>query len=196
MTLEQQYCSSTVPNTKLDVEVQDLIQRWEILSNEMNCFEQKHRSYLSKLEEIEKLKKEHRKEFNLIQKQVNYLSKLIESHQGRRRISQMKTTMKTINKIESLRTRRESGKKLETCEERRIRLQKIHENLIKQRSNYLERITYTLPQPSERYLRIILGSDLPVSILDKSAQWRYKESYERFKLVFIKRQSMRESSIF
>jgi len=179
MTSQEQHYSSNLPIMGLDVEVQDLIQRWEILSNEMNSFEQKHRIYLSQLEEIEKLKKEHRKEFNIIKYQVNHLSKLIESHQALKNIPNEE---QTIHKIESLRTRRESGKKLETSEERRIRLQKIHENLIKQRSNYLERIAYTLPQSSERYLRIILGGDLPVSILDKSDQWRYKESYERFKL--------------
>jgi hypothetical protein len=165
-----------------DIGVQGLIQRWEILSNEVNLFEQNHQIYLSKLEEIEKLKKEHRKEFNIIQKKVNKLSKLIESHQSLKTIPDDEQTIQTIDKSELSRTHRENGKEIETSEERRIHLQKIHEDLIKQRSNYLERIAYTLPQPSEQYLRIILGGDLPVSILDKADQWRYKESYERFKL--------------
>ncbi len=174
--------SSNVPTTSFDVGVQGLIQRWETLSNELNFFEQKHQIYLSKLEEVEKLKKEHRKEFNIIQEKVNRLSKLIESHQLTKTASDDEQTMKIIDKTELPRTRRESGKKDETPEERRIRLQKIHGDLIKQHSNYLARIAYTLPRPSEGYLRIILGSELPVSILDKADQWRYKESYERFKL--------------
>jgi len=86
------------------------------------------------------------------------------------------------DKSELLRIRRDSEKKNETSEDRIIRLNTIREHLIKQRSDYLKRIKYTLPQQPERYLRIILGSELPVSILDKSEQWKYKESYERFKL--------------
>ena len=182
MISQQQYSSpivSTMGNND-DDHVQNLLQKWEILSNETNIFEQKHRNYLSQLEEIEKLKKDHRKEFNKIQQQVNHLSKLIELHKAGKNVPNKEQQI--INKAEPIRTHRENGKNSGTPEERRIRLQQIHEQLIKQRSNYLERITYTLPQSSERYLRIILGGDLPVSILDKSDQWRYKESYERFKL--------------
>jgi hypothetical protein len=182
MISQRRRCSSAAPSTTFDVRVQDLTQQWETLSTELNSFEQKHRIYLSKLEEVEKLKKDHRIEFNHIQKKVDNLNKLIDLHQTSQVVSDDERTLKTIDKPKLSRTRRESVKKAETSEEPRIRLQKIHEDLITQRANYLKRITYTLPQPSERYLRIILGGDLPVSILDKSDQWRYKESYERFKL--------------
>lgn len=177
--MEQQHHNSTILPTSSDTKVQDLIKKWDTLSNELNYFEQKHQIYLSKLDEVEKLKKEHRNEFNIIQKKVNQLNRLIESSQT---LNKVEENSKIISKTEQVRIRRESGKKSETSEERRIRLQNIHGNLLKQRSKYLERITYTLPQSSERYLRIILGGDLPVSILDKSDQWRYKESYEQFKL--------------
>lgn len=139
--------SSAVPTSKFDSQTQDLIQQWENLSNELNTFEQNHRVYLSKLEQIEKLKKEHRTEFNRMQKKLHHLNKSIEKHP-------QSTDLLDV----------------------------IHRDSLKQRSNYFKRIAYTLPQSSERYLRIILGSELPVSILDKSDQWRYKESYERFKL--------------
>ncbi|UJR21071.1 hypothetical protein I4U23_024171 [Adineta vaga] len=86
------------------------------------------------------------------------------------------------NNSDLLCIRRDSEKKRETPEERLTRLSTIHEHLTKQRSDYLKRIQYTLPQPPEIYLRIILGSELPASILDKSEQWKYKESYEQFKL--------------
>ena len=144
--VKQRHRSSTILRTPSDVRSEKLIQQYETLLNELNSFEEQHRIYLSKLEEVEKLKKEHRNEFNTIQKKVNNLN-----------------------------TRKDSI-------ERTLCSKDIDEDLIKQYSNYLKRITYTLPQSSERYLRIILGSDLPVSILDKTDQWKYKESYERFKL--------------
>lgn len=55
--LQQRRHSSIVLTTSHDVGAQGLIQKWETLSDELNCFEQKHRIYLSKLEEVEKLKR-------------------------------------------------------------------------------------------------------------------------------------------
>ena len=174
---------STISSTAFDAEAQDLIQRWETLSGEMDSFEQKHQAYLTQLENVEKLKKDHRIEFNKIQGKIKSLNHLIDVHQSLIVISDDDNTTKTpANKAELLRVRRDSEKSKETPDERTIRLSTVREHLIKQRSDYFKRIKYTLPQPPERYLRIILGSELPVSILDKSEQWKYKESYERFKL--------------
>ncbi|CAF2947159.1 unnamed protein product [Rotaria sp. Silwood2] len=174
---------STISSTTFDSEAQDLIEKWEVLSIEMDSFEHKHQTYLTKLEEIEHLKKEHRLEFNQIQAKIKSLKQLIDIHKSLIIIpdDQQENKLKK-DKSELLRIRRESEKRGETPEERSIRLNTIHEHLIQQRSDYFKRIKYTLPQPPERYLRIILGSELPVSILDKSQQWKYKENYEKFKL--------------
>ncbi|CAF0968704.1 unnamed protein product [Rotaria sp. Silwood1] len=174
---------STISSTTFDSEAQDLIEQWENLSIEMDSFEQQHQTYLTKLQEIENLKKKHRLEFNRIQEKINNLKQLIDIHKSLIIVPDDKQENKIKkDKSELLRIRRESEKREETPEERVIRLNTIHEHLITQRSDYLTRIKYTLPQPPERYLRIILGNELPVSILDKSQQWKYKENYEQFKL--------------
>jgi hypothetical protein len=175
---------STISSEAFDVEVQELIEQWESLSSEMDKFEQDHQNYLKQLQNVEKLKKEHRIEFNKIQSKITNLNKSIDVHQSLIVISNdnEQSNKTTKDKSDLLRIRRESEKQNETPEERIIRLDTIREHLIQQRSDYLKRIKYTLPQPPERYLRIILGSELPVSILDKSEQWKYKESYEQFKL--------------
>jgi hypothetical protein len=172
---------STISSEAFDAEAQDLIEQWECLSSEMDKFEQNHQIYLTRLQEIEKLKKDHRIEFNRIRSKITNLNKSIDVHHSLIVIPDDNLPT-TKDKSNLLRIRRESEKQNETAEERIIRLNTIREHLIKQRSDYLKRIKYTLPQPPETYLRIILGSELPVSILDKSEQWKYKESYERFKL--------------
>jgi hypothetical protein len=167
---------------KADAGAEEFIQRWESLSSELSSFEQNHRIYLAKLEEVEKLKKVHRKEFNQIQAKVNHFNKLINRHQSVKIISDDQITSTRLDKTKLLNTRYETEGKAKMPEECKIYLENIRENLITERLNYLKRITYTLPQSSEQYLRMILGGDLSVSILNKSDQWQYKESYERFKL--------------
>ncbi|CAF1473837.1 unnamed protein product [Adineta ricciae] len=148
-------------NGTFDAETENLIQQWGELSDEINTFKEDHQKYLSQLETIEKLKNEHQIQFNKLEKKIQHLNESIDIHQS--------LIILPDNDNEKL-------------EERLIRLGTIREYLIEQRSNYFQRIQYTLPQPSEIYLRIILGSQLPVSILNKSEQLKYKESYEHFKL--------------
>lgn len=50
------------------------------------------------------------------------------------------------------------------------------------RNNQLLRFRDTLPKNGELYLRIILGS-LNVNLIEKDARLKYKEEYERFKLI-------------
>jgi hypothetical protein len=176
---------TTISSDAFDAEIQDLIEQWERLSSEMDKFEQNHQNYLTQLQNVEKLKKEHALQFKQIRSKITNLSDSIDVHKSLIVIpndDQSNKTTTTKDKSNLLRIRRESEKQNETAEERIIRLDTIREHLIKQRSDYLKRIKYTLPQPPEQYLRIILGSELPVSILDKSEQLKYKESYERFKL--------------
>ena len=173
---------TTISGDVFDSEAQDLINQWENLSKEINSFEEQHRNYLSQLEEIEKLKKQHATEFRKIQSKIQNLNGSIDVHQSLIVIRNDDSSNTRKSNSDLLRIRRDSEKQNETTEDRIVRLHTIQEHLIKQRSDYMKRIQYTLPQPPERYLRIILGSELPVSILDKSEQWKYKESYESFKL--------------
>jgi len=53
---------------------------------------------------------------------------------------------------------------------------------ILRRKAQLSQMEDSLPRPSGRYLRIILG-DINVSILDKDEKYKYKGKYERFKLI-------------
>ncbi len=109
-TSQRRLRSSTVLITPFNARVQDLIPQRETLSNESNSFERKHRIYLSKLDELKKLKKEHRNEFSIIPKKVNNLNKLIKSHQSPKTISSDEKTIITIDKNELSGTRRESDK--------------------------------------------------------------------------------------
>lgn len=173
--------SSSSSSVGLVDPAKELVDRWEILSKELDQFKERHRQYLSRLDEIEKLKKEHQKEFHRIDHQMEVLTLGITQYQKSSPL--LTTALKAKSQsVDSLRIRRESEKKTETSEERWNRLEGIRGHLFSQREEYLRRIQYTLPQSPERYLRIILGSELPVSILDKADQWKYKESYEEFKL--------------
>ena len=154
----------------------ELVRGWESLSREFDHFEEAHRHYLSRLEEIEKLKKEHRKEFYRIEQQMKKLSQAINKSQGSSSSSSKTTTKKKKKTSPSVDS---PSVGIEGSDEP---LQEIAENLLPERKEYLRRIQYTLPQSPERYLRVVLGSELPVSILDKSAQLKYKEGYEKFKL--------------
>lgn len=50
------------------------------------------------------------------------------------------------------------------------------------REKQLHEIEQTLPKPNGTYLKIILGN-VNVSILNKSDKFKYKDEYEKFKLV-------------
>ena len=131
---------STISSAALDAEANDLIQQWEILSKEIDSFEHNHQNYLAKLEEVEKLKKEHRIAFKKIQTKVNNLNKSIDVHQSLIVIpDDDKQNLKSKDKSELLRIRRESEKKNETPEDRRDRLSSICEHLTKH-TDYLKRI--------------------------------------------------------
>lgn len=50
------------------------------------------------------------------------------------------------------------------------------------RKAQLYEIEQTLPKPNGTYLKIILGN-VNVSILDKEEKFKYKNEYEKFKLI-------------
>ncbi|XP_065160729.1 transmembrane protein 120 homolog [Atheta coriaria] len=61
------------------------------------------------------------------------------------------------------------------------KIKELEENLIKQ-SAHLYHIEQTLPKQNGVYLKIILGN-VNVSILNKEEKFKYKDEYEKFKLI-------------
>jgi len=53
---------------------------------------------------------------------------------------------------------------------------------IHRRNAQLDQMKNTLPKPSGKYLKVILGN-VNVSILDKTEKFQYKDQYEQFKLI-------------
>ncbi|XP_015597271.1 transmembrane protein 120 homolog isoform X2 [Cephus cinctus] len=70
-----------------------------------------------------------------------------------------------------------SLKQLHACETR-----KALDKDMTRRKEQLHEMEQTLPKPNGRYLKIILGN-VNVSILNKNDKFRYKDEYEKFKLV-------------
>ena len=136
---------SRVSSTEFDHEAQNLLEQWEVLTCEMDEFEHKHQTYLTKLQELESLKRQHRIELGEIKKKVKCLNHLIDVHQSLIIIPDgVKQTSTAKDKSELLRIRRESEKQEETPEKRELRLKTVSEHLIKQRSDYLRRIKYKI----------------------------------------------------
>ncbi|CAF1633077.1 unnamed protein product, partial [Didymodactylos carnosus] len=172
---------NTISVGEFDSKAQVLIAEWEQVAKELELFESKHKKYLEKLENVENLKITHCQEFKKIQTKINNLKKSIDKNKSLIIIPDSSSSPRTAaEKTDLLRIRRETEVNRETPEQRQERIHIIREHLIKEQSSYLKRIEYTLPQAPERYLRIILGSELPVSILNKADQYKYKESYETF----------------
>lgn len=60
-------------------------------------------------------------------------------------------------------------------------MQELEKNVIKRKALLYE-IEQTLPQKNSLYLQIILGN-VNVSILNRNDKVRYKDDYEKFKLI-------------
>lgn len=61
------------------------------------------------------------------------------------------------------------------------KLAELNKNILKRKAQ-LHEIEQGLPQKNSLYLNIILG-DVNVSILNRSDKVRYKDDYEKFKLI-------------
>lgn len=60
-------------------------------------------------------------------------------------------------------------------------MQEIEKNMMKRKAQLYE-IEQSLPQKNSLYLQIILGN-VNVSILNRNDKVRYKDDYEKFKLI-------------
>ncbi|XP_017491449.1 PREDICTED: transmembrane protein 120 homolog, partial [Rhagoletis zephyria] len=65
--------------------------------------------------------------------------------------------------------------------EEKEKVEELHKNTLKRKAQIHE-IEQSLPAQSGLYLKIILG-DVNVSILNRNDKVRYKDDYEKFKLI-------------
>jgi len=129
------------------------IDEWGILSNEYRTLQKLHKSYQSKLEEVNDLQ----------QKCIKSVA-----HQ-RYRINIIKNSMKKLDKRASSDT--------EEAERRDM----LQTDLIRRKAQLYE-MENSLPKPNGTYLSIIVGN-VNTSMLDKNQKFSYKNEYEKFKLV-------------
>ncbi|XP_047476051.1 transmembrane protein 120 homolog [Penaeus chinensis] len=136
------------------------IEEWETLSEEYKALEKVHKEYRQKLEELTDIQ----------QKCIKGIA-----HQ-RYRINIIKQSLKRDTAIED--SPRLDHKDDPDNEERNKLLQT---DLIRRKAQLYD-MENNIPKPSGLYLKIILGN-INVSILNKDDKYRYKDEYEKFKLV-------------
>ncbi|XP_055615571.1 transmembrane protein 120 homolog [Toxorhynchites rutilus septentrionalis] len=135
------------------MELDDCIREWGELANEYKTLEATNSSYLDSLENLEQMQE-----------------------QCTKQIKHQRYQMQNIFKNIKLCTK---NKKL-TSEEK-DKLAEFEKNILKRKAQ-LHEIEQGLPQKNSLYLKIILG-DVNVSILNRSDKVRYKDDYEKFKLI-------------
>lgn len=133
--------------------IEDFVTEWNELSNEYKSLEAANTTYLDLLENLEM--------------QQEACTKQIK-HQ-RYRMQQISKNLKTNLKHAKL------------TPEDKDKLAYLNKNMLKRKAQ-LHEIEQSLPQKNSLYLNIILG-DVNVSILNRNDKVRYKDDYEKFKLI-------------
>lgn len=136
---------------------EDKIDSWSALEDEL----QENERELSTLEEVHK-------DYQAAVQKANKLQRNL-SETIAKKLKRLKEFRKKVRKCETL-TSDETNRKYEIDEQ------------IEFRNNQLLRFKDTLPKQGELYLRIILGS-LNVNLIEKDSRLKYKEEYEKFKLI-------------
>lgn len=137
----------------MELDIDEYVKEWSELSNEYKSLETTNSSYLDLLENLEVQQEQCTKQIK---------------HQ-RYRMQQISKNIKQYTKSKKI-TREESDK-----------LAELNKNILKRKAQ-LHEIEQGLPQKNSLYLNIILG-DVNVSILNRSDKVRYKDDYEKFKLI-------------
>ncbi|TKR57855.1 hypothetical protein L596_030500 [Steinernema carpocapsae] len=128
---------------------------WDALMKEFQDLEDKHDTYLSKLNELTTLQ-------NAALKSVK--------HQCYR-VSQIKGDLKRLD-----------SQKTPKSEEELTRMEKMKEQLTEVQLKLGEMQNELPVENNGLYLSVILGSNLNVSLLNKNERYRYKQEYEKFKV--------------
>ncbi|XP_055602118.1 transmembrane protein 120 homolog [Uranotaenia lowii] len=137
----------------MDSDLEEYLKEWGELSNECKTLETTNSSYLELLENLETLQDQ-------CMKQIK--------HQ-RYRMQQISKNVKLYSKNKRL------------TPEEKDKLDALNKNMLKRKAQLYE-IEQGLPQKNSLYLKIILGN-VNVSILNRSDKVRYKDDYEKFKLI-------------
>lgn len=137
----------------LSADIGELDKEWSELSDEYRSLESANQSYLDLHEQLEAMQEKCTKQIQ---------------HQ-RYRMQQISKNLKPYLRKEGL-----------TPEEKE-KAALLEKNIMKRRAQIHE-IEQGLPQQNSRYLKIILG-DVNVSILNRNDKVRYKDEYEKFKLI-------------
>lgn len=137
----------------LSADIGELDKEWSELSDEYRSLESANQSYLDLHEQLEAMQEKCTKQIQ---------------HQ-RYRMQQISKNLKPYLRKETL-----------TPEEKE-KAALLEKNIMKRRAQIHE-IEQGLPQQNSRYLKIILG-DVNVSILNRNDKVRYKDEYEKFKLI-------------
>lgn len=137
----------------MEVSLDDYVKEWTELSNECKNLEATNTNYLDLLENLEQLQEQCTKQIK---------------HQ-RYRMQQISKSLKLYAK-----NRRLTPQEKDTLAE-------LDKNMLKRKAQIHE-IEQGLPQKNSLYLKIILG-DVNVSILNRGDKVRYKDDYEKFKLI-------------
>ncbi|XP_049543109.1 transmembrane protein 120 homolog [Anopheles darlingi] len=136
------------------MDVNELEREWSELTEEFRSLEEANQSYLDLHERLEEMQEKCTKQIQ---------------HQRYR--------MQQISKILKQYTRTEPPSSATDQEW----LSLFNKNIMKRKAQIHE-IEQGLPQQNSRYLKIILG-DVNVSILNRNDKVRYKDEYEKFKLI-------------
>lgn len=137
----------------MEVNLNEYVKEWTELSNEYKTLETTNSTYLDLLENLEQLQEQCTKQIK---------------HQ-RYRMQQISKSIKLCTKDKKL-----TPEETETLAE-------LNKNMLKRKAQ-LHEVEQGLPQKNSLYLKIILG-DVNVSILNRSDKVRYKDDYEKFKLI-------------
>lgn len=137
----------------MELELDEYVKEWTELSNEYKNLETTNSRYLDLLENLELLQQQCTKQIQ---------------HQ-RYRMQQISKNIKLCTKNKRM------------SPEEKDKLADLNKNMLKRKAQ-LHEIEQGLPQKNSLYLKIILG-DVNVSILNRSDKVRYKDDYEKFKLI-------------
>lgn len=141
-------------------DIDSCIEEWETLSNEYRSLEKIHKEYRQKLEELTQL-------------QTKCMKGI--AHQ-RYRINIIKQSLKK-DRFTPSSHRLDHTNDPDNSERNEL----LQTDLIRRKAQLYD-MENSIPKPNGLYLKIILGN-INVSILNKEEKYRYKDEYEKFKLV-------------
>lgn len=137
----------------LSVNIGELDKEWSELADEYRSLESANQSYLELHERLEEMQEKCTKQIQHQRYRMQQISKNLKSYLRKEVPSPEEKEKATL----------------------------LEKNIMKRKAQIHE-IEQGLPQQNSRYLKIILG-DVNVSILNRNDKVRYKDEYEKFKLI-------------